>query len=199
MIRIYILYKRITNKIRSILYQRAAIHQLKKAKAIIGCDARFNGPTELTINGHLFIGKNFICNSSINKCIDYGHSKIVVMGNAELTIGNNVGISNTLIHCYKHITICNYVNIGAGTIIYDTNFHSTSWQDREERTIDIERAKIASINIGNHVFIGARCIIGKGITIGDRSIVAAGSVVTRDIPAGEIWGGNPAKFIKKID
>ena len=44
----------------------------------------------------------------------------------------------------------------------------------------------------------ARCIIGK-VTIGDKSIVAAGSVVTRDIPAGEIWGGNPAKFIKKID
>lgn len=198
MIRIYILYKRITNKIRSILYQRAATHQLKKAKAIIGCDARFNGPTELTINGHLLIGKNFICNSSINKCIDYGHSKIVVMGNAELTIGNNVGISNTLIHCYKHITIGNYVNIGAGTIIYDTNFHSTSWQDRADRCIDIQKAKTAPIYIGDYVFIGARCIIGKGITIGDRSIVAAGSVVTRDIPAGEIWGGNPAKFIKRI-
>jgi acetyltransferase-like isoleucine patch superfamily enzyme len=49
------------------------------------------------------------------------------------------------------------------------------------------------------VFIGARCIILKGVTIGEKSIVAAGSVVTKNIPEGEVWGGNPAKFIKKIE
>ena len=49
------------------------------------------------------------------------------------------------------------------------------------------------------VFIGANCYIGKGVIIGDRSIVAAGSVVVKSIPADEIWGGNPAKFIKKIN
>ena len=54
------------------------------------------------------------------------------------------------------------------------------------------------VTIGNDVFIGANCYIGKGVSIGDRSIIAAGSVVVKSIPPDEIWGGNPAKFIKQI-
>ena len=52
--------------------------------------------------------------------------------------------------------------------------------------------------IGNNVFIGMDSLILKGVTIGDYAIVAARSVVTKSIPAGEVWGGNPAKFIRKI-
>jgi len=48
-------------------------------------------------------------------------------------------------------------------------------------------------------FVGASSIILKGVTIGKHSIVAAGSVVSKSIPAGEIWGGNPAKFIRKTE
>ena len=55
---------------------------------------------------------------------------------------------------------------------------------------------VGSVEIGNNVFIGMHSIILKGCTIGDNSIIAAGSVVCSDVPAGEIWGGNPAKFIK---
>lgn len=57
--------------------------------------------------------------------------------------------------------------------------------------------KTGPISIGDDVFIGANCIINKGITIGDRSIVAAGIVVVKSIPEDEICGGNPAKLIKK--
>lgn len=53
--------------------------------------------------------------------------------------------------------------------------------------------------INDNVFIGARCIILKGVTIGSKSIIGAGSVVTKNIPEGEIWAGNPAKFIKKYN
>lgn len=53
------------------------------------------------------------------------------------------------------------------------------------------------VKIGNNVFIGAQTVICKPVTIGDDCIIAAGSVVVKDIPAGEIWGGVPAKFIKK--
>lgn len=52
--------------------------------------------------------------------------------------------------------------------------------------------------IGDNVLIGAHSIILKGVTIGNNAVVAAGSVVSRSIPANELWGGNPAKFIKKI-
>lgn len=53
------------------------------------------------------------------------------------------------------------------------------------------------VYIGKNVFIGINTIIANAVTIGDGAAIGAGSIVTKDIPAGEIWAGNPAKFIKK--
>ncbi len=145
------------------------------------------------------IGKAFIC-KGYGYGIDIGnYSYISVNKFACLTIGDYTGISNTSIFCQQKITIGNHVNIGGGCMIFDTNFHSTNWYDRRDRRKDIEKRKTSPIHIGDYVFIGARCIIMKGVTIGDHSIVAAGSVVTKDIPADEVWGGNPARYIKKIN
>ncbi len=55
-----------------------------------------------------------------------------------------------------------------------------------------------SIVIEDNVWVGSHSVILKGVTIGKNSIVAAGSVVNHSIPSGEIWGGVPAKFIKKV-
>lgn len=60
-------------------------------------------------------------------------------------------------------------------------------------------AASAPIVIKDDVLIGTRCIILKGVTIGARSIIAAGSIVTKSIPADCIAGGNPCKVIRKID
>lgn len=194
MIGLFLLYKRINNRIKAFFSQRRAVYQLKKANAIVSPGIIFIGDHTLTINGKVCIGNNFICRTTPG-----GHSRISVSKNAELSIGNNTGTNNVTILCANKITIGCFVNIGNGTYIYDSNFHSTDWKKREDRIEDIKDAKSAPIHIGDYAFIGARCIIGKGVTIGDKSIVAAGSVVTRDIPASEIWGGNPAKFIKKIN
>ena len=56
--------------------------------------------------------------------------------------------------------------------------------------------KLGRISVGHNCFIGCHSIIMPGVTIGNNSIVAAGSVVTKSIPDGEVWGGNPAHFIK---
>ena len=56
--------------------------------------------------------------------------------------------------------------------------------------------EVKPIVIGNDVWIGSRSLIMKGVTIGDGAIIAAGSVVTKDVPPYEIWGGNPAHFLK---
>ena len=58
--------------------------------------------------------------------------------------------------------------------------------------------KIGKTNIGNHVWIAANAVILAGKSVGSHSVVAAGAVVTKDIPAYELWGGVPAKFIKTI-
>lgn len=148
------------------------------------------------VYGSFIFGNNLIINT-IGVDI-FTNSHIVVCKNAILSIGSNSGITSTAIYCAEKIEIGNYVNIGAGCLVMDTNFHSTNWMIRMDRKRDIINAKTAPVKIDDFVFIGARSIICKGVHIGEKSLVAAGSVVVKDIPAGELWGGNPAKFIKKI-
>ena len=150
----------------------------------------------LDVYGSFIFGNNLIINTI---GVDmFTNTHIVVCPNAILSIGNNSGITSTAIYCAEKIEIGNYVNIGAGCLVMDTNFHSTNWEIRMDRKKDIINAKTAPVKIDDFVFIGARSIICKGVHIGEKSLVAAGSVVVKDIPAGELWGGNPAKFIKKI-
>lgn len=59
------------------------------------------------------------------------------------------------------------------------------------------KASFLPIKIGHHCWIGTGAIVLQGVTIGDGAVVAAGAVVTKDIPSFEVWGGVPAKFIKK--
>ncbi|WP_118422317.1 hypothetical protein [Bacteroides intestinalis] len=74
-------------------------------------------------------------------------------------------------------------------------------EDRKELNIKTSitqgRLFIDPIIIEDDAFIGTRTIITKGVTIGTRSIIVVGSVVVCDVPPDEIWGGNPANFIKK--
>lgn len=116
---------------------------------------------------------------------------------AELTIGDCCGISSTCIWAKESIVIGNNVNIGADCLIMDHDAHSLDFQKRHTFADDYAGTATAPIRIADDVLIGAKVIVLKGVTIGARAIVGAGSVVTRDIPADEIWAGNPAKFIKK--
>ncbi|MDO4738307.1 MAG: acyltransferase [Bacteroidales bacterium] len=161
---------------------------------------RFDGYAELRFQKgcSVFIGKHFRCVSSRHIGMDNTvESKISVMGGAILSIGHHSGMTNSTINCHESITIGNYVNIGAGCLIVDSDFHSLDWSDRMDGT-DVLKKRNAPVIIKDLVFIGAHSIVLKGCTIGEKSIIGAGSVVTKDIPDGEIWAGNPAKFVKKI-
>lgn len=146
------------------------------------------------------IGKNFIINNGerFNSIGRQEKCVFSIRANAELTIGNNVGISSSTIFCNKEVSIGNNVKIGGNTCIYDTDFHSLDFEQRRNKYEDVANTRSKAVRIGNDVFIGAHTTILKGVTIGDRSIVGAGSVVTKNIPPDEIWGGNPAVFIKHI-
>ena len=150
--------------------------------------------------GKMCIGKHFSMNNGIagNPIGCYDPCTFFVDRGAELVIGEHVGISQSAIICHHRIIIGDHVKIGGGVRIYDTDFHSIHPMVRASPE-DIKRKKKLPILIHNHVFIGAFSIILKGVTIGENAVVGAGSVVTKDIPANEIWGGNPAKFIKKIN
>ncbi len=161
----------------------------------------FNGFVYLFIEkgAEIILGENFIMQSGPSYTIDAGvYSKIEIKKGAKLIIGNNVGVSSTSIHVHNEVSIGDNVNIGSGCLIMDTDFHSLSSQIRLNRDVDMSHAKTVPVTIGDNVFIGAHCVIGKGISIGSSSIIAAGSVVVKSIPESEIWGGNPARFIRKI-
>ncbi len=160
----------------------------------------FNGRTILEIlpGANIEFEDRVISNSGVNYAVDnYLYSKLHVESGATFKVGDDSGWTNTVIQCHDSITIGSHVNIGAGCMIFDTNFHSTDWRDRADRSVDCSRAKTAPIVIGDYAFIGARSIICKGVTIGPRAMIAAGSVVVKDVPADCIAGGNPCKIIDK--
>ena len=151
--------------------------------------------------GKCIIGDNFRMSNGVRfNPIGFSQScQIVVTDNAQLIIGKNVGISQTAIICHHSITIGDDVKIGGGVKIYDTNFHSLNPEIRRNRELDMKEKKCRPVVIEHDAFIGAGSIILSGVTIGANSVVAAGSVVSKSIPANEIWGGNPAKFIKNLE
>lgn len=144
--------------------------------------------------GAVRIGNNCVFNN-YNDVGWYSKCSIWVRRDAVLTIGDNSGFNGVLLYTAKKIEIGNHVKVGGGTKIFDTDFHPINF---ELRRYTLDKTKTASVKIEDDVFIGTNCIICKGVSIGSRSIVAAGSVVTRSIPSDEIWGGNPAKKIKNI-
>lgn len=107
---------------------------------------------------------------------------------ARLTIGEGSSVGdNTQIHCCEKIEIGKHVLISWGVNIIENNYHTTA-----DGLI-----KSAPIKIGDRVWIGCNVIITAGVTIGDGCIIAAGAVVTKDIPAGMLAGGNPARVIRE--
>ena len=176
--------------------------KLRFYHAELGKNIQFNGNTSIQIakDAKIKIGRDFLCNSGERYAIDINRSaKICVQPYAELIIGKHSGMTNSVIQCHKKIVIGDYVNIGAGCMIFDTNFHSTDWHIRENRVEDANEAKTSPVSIGDHVFVGTRSIICKGVNIGEKSLIAAGSVVTKDIPPYCIAGGNPCRVIKYLE
>lgn len=115
---------------------------------------------------------------------------------ANITIGSNVGITNSLFYARKSIVIEDNVLIGGGCQIYDSDFHSLDYFERIHNGDN--QVSDQNVHVKEGAFIGTSSIILKGVTIGSRSIIAAGSVVTKSVPPNEIWGGNPAKLIRVI-
>lgn len=127
---------------------------------------------------------------------------------SSIIIGNNVGISSSCIRAKERIVIGNNVNIGAGCILIDTDAHNLDYRVRASKATvnkygrkyekDSFTAKSSPIVIEDNALIGAYCIILKGVTVGARSIIGAGSVVTKPVPPDCIAAGNPCKVIRKL-
>ena len=107
---------------------------------------------------------------------------------SKIIIGNNCGFSGTSIWCFDKITIGNNVKVGANVVIMDGEAHQN----------DPRAGKNAPVVIEDNVWIGANVMVLKGVTIGRNSLIGAGSVVVKDIPANTVAAGNPCKPIKEL-
>ncbi|MCI4671336.1 MAG: acyltransferase [Bacteroidia bacterium] len=112
---------------------------------------------------------------------------------AVIEIGNNVGMSGTVIGAAKHIKIEDDVMCGGNVFITDFDWHPVHPARRHER------AEAKPTHIKKNVWVGMNSVVLKGVTIGENSVIAANSVVTRDIPPNVIAGGNPCKVLKEFD
>ena len=159
--------------------------------------------------GDLVIGDNAIIRSgavlyygtTIGNDCKIGHNAVVreknnlgknvsIGSNTELAPGNTIG-DNTSIHgsCFLEATaIGEYCFIAPGVKFLDDK---TPVEPRQEYW--------KGATVGNDVCIGGGSVIGPGVIIGDRVLVGMGSVVTKNISAGEVWAGNPARFMKKTE
>lgn len=111
--------------------------------------------------------------------------------------GRNIFIGkNVFINCGCHFQDQGGIYIGDGTLIGSQTVLATINHGRQPEERGDNHP--APIHIGKSVWIGSHATILPGVTIGDHAIVAAGAVVTKDVPAGMIAGGVPAKIIKHI-
>lgn len=168
-------------------------------KASYGDNLTINGILFVRGRGKIVIGNNVTINSNRKSNPIGGDNTTIfyVKENAQLIIGDNCGISNSAIVVKDRIIIEEDVYIGGDCKIYDHDFHAVDYESRISKNDN--GGKSAPVVIKKGAFVGGHCIILKGVTIGEKSVIGAGSVVTKDIPEGEIWAGNPAKLVEKLE
>jgi acetyltransferase-like isoleucine patch superfamily enzyme len=111
---------------------------------------------------------------------------------ARLTLADWVGLSGAVLCAGNSIEIGEKTIIGAGAMLFDNDFHRPTgeWDWSDDCASDSR-----PIKVGRGVFIGTQAIILKGVTIGDRAVVGAGAVVTKDVPPQHLAIGNPARIV----
>jgi acetyltransferase-like isoleucine patch superfamily enzyme len=124
---------------------------------------------------------------------------------AVVEIGEDAFVGASLIACADRITVGPRVLISWGCAITDHDSHSLDWRIRRQDSRRWARAEkdwsavaMSPVTVEEDAWIGMNAILLKGVTVGSRSIVAAGSVVTKAVPPDVLVAGNPARVIRKL-
>ncbi len=105
----------------------------------------------------------------------------------DVRVGNNVTVKNG-VYLWDGITIEDNVQIGPNVTFTNDKY------PRAKQAFELQRTTIKK-----GASIGAASVILGGVTIGENALIGAGSVVTKDVPANELWVGNPARFVRVIN
>lgn len=146
--------------------------------------------SKINMGSRLF--RQFCAKLILDNCGEWVNIEKGVHFGDGISIGNGSGIGlNSNIP--SAVTIGDNVMIGQELLVYTRN-HCT-----EKTTVPMREqgfTNVRPVSIGNDVWIGSRVTILPGVHIGDGAVIGAGAVVTKSIPAYEIWGGNPARKLK---
>jgi acetyltransferase-like isoleucine patch superfamily enzyme len=148
------------------------------------------------LTGRVVVGEGSI----VNCRIDFDSPNGVV------AIGDRTYLGASHLVCHTKIEMGHDVIVSWGVTIVDHNSHALAWRDRMNDVSQWaigqkcwDNVKVAPVKIGDRVWIGFGATILKGVTVGEGSIVAAGAMVTRDVPPYCIVGGNPARLIRELE
>lgn len=181
--------KRLLNRIAT-GYAKRFVHP---AFDHLGEGARFLAPRSIRVHGRQIRAGNFLHAISdplkpikLTTWADKSHQGHITIGDYCL-IAPGVEITS-----FEHIEIGDNCMLAADVVIHDCDWHGLYNRLRPFRCNK-------PVKLENNVWVGTKSIITKGVTIGENSIIGAGSIVTKDIPANSVAGGNPAKVIKTLN
>jgi len=152
---------------------------------------------EIDPGANVRIGERVTLNSSNRSYHINMHSPVKLYAErqgTEITIGADTRIHGACLHACERINIGEKCLIAANTQIFDCSGHDLSFENVGNRLHTGGETK--PVEIEDCVWIGANCLILPGVRIGFGSVIAAGTVVTKSIPAMSLAGGNPARVIK---
>ena len=160
-------------------------------------DWRLYGLPLISVKGRgssIVIGRQWVaCSDPKHNALGVSQRVILktVGHGAMIVIGDDVGMSGCTITAGTSVTIGNHVLLGSGCLITDSDLHPVDPEERRAGYGGTSRP----IVIEDDVFIGARAIILKGVTIGKGSVVGAGAVVAKSVPPYSVVVGNPANVV----
>lgn len=163
----------------------------------VGKNTVFLGTYPLIENkGYIEIGDNVTFVGRNNLIVGFG---VVGVERAELIIGSNVTVGYQCeINVGCRVSIGKNVRIATGVKIFDNNSHPVDSMRRREKlamTLD----DVGPVVIEDDAWIATNAMILKRVVIGKGAVVAAGAIVTRDVPSHTVVAGNPARVVKHAD
>lgn len=141
------------------------------------------------------IYSDFRARYNISPGFSFNGKNILLYGDGDIHLGGNSYIGeNSTVYAFSGFR----VQIGVGChISSNVRIFTESIQPDSDFRLKPVPSKAGDVIIADACWIGANVLVNPGVSIGENSVVGANSVVTRSIPAGEIWGGVPAKLIRK--
>jgi acetyltransferase-like isoleucine patch superfamily enzyme len=187
--------------IRFALWRLRGQFALRSSGAVLseGVDAIGPPVIDLYAGSSIRFGKNvMLISRSFATALGLNHPVVLrtLTAGARIHIGNGVGISGGSICAAQLVEIGDESMLGANVTIADTDFHSLYPAHRGGHTHPT--VGIAEVRIGRRVLVGTNAIVLKGVSIGNNSVVGAGSVVTKNIPENSIAAGNPCRVIRSL-